>query len=201
MRKITLYIGSLLMLAVAGCTTAATDAVETAEPSPPGMAAFENARRLELAGNFEKAYIAYSEVLAELEDKAMYQEAVLARAGALYQLSRYGAALAALSPMPEIPETLFDCRKMGLAAKILQRMETPREYVEALWEVALDTTIHEEGATLFKAGGYAELGKIYIAGDKIERAMKCFDYAAKLYEKCGDTEKMKTCLNVRDYLK
>ena len=200
MRKITLYIGVLFILAAAGCATSTPEVAEPAA-SPPGMSLFENARGLEASGNYEKAYVAYSEALTELDDVALYQEAIIARARTLHLMNRHGAALSALSPMPEFPETLFDCRKMVLAAKILQRMDSPSEYVEALLEVALDTELNENGVLLFKAEGYAELGKVYIAGNKVDRAMRCFEYAAELYEKYGDMGKMRTCLNIRDYLK
>lgn len=193
-------------LLFAGCASTepplrAADPASAPPPEAPGVVLLREAVDLEKRGVYETAYIRYSEALGALDDPALSREAVLARARTLFEMRRYGAALAALSPMPELPGNLFDCRKMALASRILQKMNVKPEYVEALMEVALDNNIEEAGVAQFKADGYADLGRIYIANKKVEKAAKCFEFAAGLYERNGDLEKARTCRNIRDYLK
>lgn len=189
-------------LLFAGCANTEPPPPEEAVPPPsaPGVVLLREAIDLEKRGVYETAYIRYNEALTELEDPALSREATLARARTLFEMRRYSAALAALSPMPDLPGNLQDCRKMALASRILQKMNVKPEYVEALMEVALDNNIEEPGVGQFKADGYADLGRIYIANGKVERAAKCFEFAAGLYEHNGDEEKARTCRNIRNYL-
>lgn len=199
--SLLLFTSAFAALLFAGCATTVSLPPEAPPPPAPGIVKLEEAISLEKRGVYESAYIRYSEALGELQDQGLYREALLARARTLFEMRRYPAALAALSPMPELPETLFDCRKMALAARILQQMRVKPEYVEALLEVALDNRIEEPGVLAFKADGYADLGKLYIANSKVEKAAKCFEYAAGLYERNGDETRAKACRNIQDYLK
>ncbi len=199
--KLTLFCSALVGLLFAGCAGTESLPPEPPQLPVPGVALLQEAVELETRGVYETAYIRYNEALSELEDPVLSREAMLARARTLFEMRRYGAALAALSPMPELPASLYDCRKMALASRILQKMNVKPEYVEALMEVALDNNIEETGVALFKADGYADLGRIYIANEKVEKAAKCFEYAAELYERNGNTGKANACRNIRDYLK
>lgn len=149
----------------------------------------------------QQAFILYSEALKEIKDIKVYRELQLKISSTQYEMKNYPAALAALAPMPELPATLNDCKKLVMAAKILQQMKSKKEYVEALLEVALDNPVDEPGTIPFKAYGYAELGKVYVANGKTARAVKCFEYAAKLYNMADDKENAKACRNIMEYLR
>ncbi|HBJ95392.1 MAG TPA: hypothetical protein DDZ11_02650 [Lentisphaeria bacterium] len=150
--------------------------------------------------NWQKAFMMYSEALSEVENVKLYGEIQLKTAYSLYMMKQYPAALAALAPLPELPATLLDCKKLALASGILHKMNGAPKYVEALLEVALDNSIEASGVIPFKAAAYAELGRIYAEHGKNLRAVKCFEYAAELYDMLGEKEQASACHNIAEYL-
>ncbi len=200
--KMKIWIASLVMpVVMAACSTVAPDTAAAPPAQPTAEARMAEARACEQTGNYQKAFIIYSELQSEADDVKTHRALQMLRANALFEMRNYPAALAALAPMPEMPATLDDCRKMILAARILQSMKGKPEHVEALLEVALDNSIDDPEAIPVKAGGYAELGKIYVANGKNARAIKCFENAAQLYEMDNDEEKAKICRNIMEYLR
>ncbi len=200
MTRFSLFLAISALAFLCGCSSP-----DPAPAEPPALGKGETilreARQLEKSGDLKTAYIRYSEAMDHAGDLAVMRHIGLERAALLLKMKRCNAALAALEPMPEFPDNLYDCRKMMLAAKILQHMNIKGEYIEALMEVALDNHIDEPGVIPFKAAGYTELGKVYVANRKTRRAVKCFDFAAELYRKNNEPEKAQTCANIRDYLK
>ena len=151
--------------------------------------------------NWIEAFKLYSDAKKDTDDFKQYQNIQLKKVAVLIGMKNYQAALVALAPMPELPATLNDCKKLALASTILDKMNSKKEYVEALLEVALDNSIDEAGAIEFKAAGYAQLGRLYIKNKKIPRAIKAFKYASELYEMINNQEQAKVCKNIMDYLR
>ncbi len=159
------------------------------------------ASRLEKVGNYQKAYIIYCEIQKDCDDINVYRDIQLRLADILLKMRKYPAALSALAPMPELPESLYDCKKLFMAARVLKKMKGKPEHIEALMEVALDNRIDEPGVVPFKADGYAELGRVYVDNKKIPRAIKCFKYAADLYKMDENNKKADACRNILEYLR
>lgn len=150
---------------------------------------------------WEEAYKLYSELQRDADDPAACRAIQLKTANALFMLGRHSAALAALAPMPELPGSLHDAKKLALASRILQKMNGKPEHVEALLEIALDNSFEGTEADLFRANGYAELGRVYFANSKNARAAKCFEYASDLFRSLDDKEQAETCRHIAEYLK
>ncbi len=190
----------LLLLAtmaiLSGCAT-----IEPVPVKPVELTPVQKADKLFKQGRWQDAFISYSEILKNCEDVKLYRELQVKVASSLYRMQKYPAALAALSPMPEMPASLNDCKKMAMAAQILMAMKAKTEYVESLWEVALDNKVDGDGVMAFKADGYARLGKIYFDNGKNAHAIKCFEYASDLYKKLGNQEKSDNCRNIMEYLR
>lgn len=188
------------LLLFAGCAVPQAETVKSLPEPSPLEKKIRQGDTLLKQKNFRQAFIAYTEAQKECTDIKVFRDLQLKRAGTLLEMKNFPAALAALAPMPEFPATLNDCQKMVLAARILQKMKSKGEYVEALLEVALDNSIDAPGIIPFKASGYAELGRVYVANKKTARAAKCFEYAAKLYQMANDEENARICKNIMEYL-
>lgn len=186
---------------LAGCVSVSPPAQQDAVSTPSLEEKIRQADELFGSRNYQQAFTLYSEARAEAAEEKIFQLLQVKIAGTLYEMNNLPAALAALSPMPELPEDLNDCRKLVMAARILHRMKGKPEHVEALLEVALDNSIGGEGSLAFKASGYAELGRVYVANGKTARAVKCFEYAAGLYARSGDAENAAACKNIMEYLR
>lgn len=192
-----LTISALLLV---GCFS--NETLESPTPASPTVEQMLNdADNYAKAKRWQQAFVAYSDALNSIDDYQLHQEVKLKVVESLYELQDYPAALAGLAPMPELPATLLDCKKLAMASRILHKMKSKPEYVEALLEVALDNTVQGDGVILFKAQGYAELGKIYVSNGKTAKASKCFEYASELYEMEGNTAQADACKNIMEYLK
>lgn len=191
----------LLLLCQAGCTSVPPEPAPEAQSVSPQIQKIREADALMKEKKFRQAFMLYSEVRKEAGDVRQFRELQLKIAAAHFEMHNFPAALAAIAPMPELPATLHDCQKLVLAARILQKMKGKPEHIESLLEVALDNTIEEPGVIPFKAFGYAELGRVYVANQKTPRAIKCFQYAARLYEAAGDRENARICRNIMEYLR
>ncbi len=196
--KLILLSYSLGVLLLAGCAT-----TETATPEAPITSAdkLQEAETLGKRGNWQEAYKIYGELQQNTTDVATFENLQIMKSNALFGMGNYPAALAELAPMPEFPETLYDCKKLAMAARILSKMDTKAEYVESLLEVALDNNVDGDGVIQFKAAGYAELGRVYVTNKKIGKAIKCFEYAADLYDMVNNKEQANACRNIMEYLK
>lgn len=198
-KKYFLYSGVMLLLA--GCASTAPEPVKPLPEPTPIEKKITQADALLKQKNFQKAFILYSEAQKETNDVKIFRDLQLKIANSLLEMKNYPAALAALAPMPELPASFNDCQKLVIAARVLQKMKGKAEHIESLYEVALDNTIDEPGIIPFKASAYAELGRIYVANKKVPRAVKCFEYAAKLYTMVNDQENARACRNIMEYLR
>ncbi len=201
MRNKTLSAALLAPLLFAACTTLPEPPPKTAAKLSPLRKKLAEADRCADQKQWRKAFVIYSEAQKEIDDLKLHRAVQLKISRALCGMKNDPAALAALAPMPEFPATLNDCKKLAMASRILHRMKGKPDHVEALLEVALDNAIDEPGVIPFKAAGYAELGRLYVAHRKTARAVKCFEYAAKLYRISGDREQAAACRNIMEYLK
>lgn len=196
------YLLSLFLLLLwAGCAAPAPERAKAVPAPSPIEKKIAQADSLLRQKNYRQAFILYSEAQKETQDVKLFRTLQLKIADTLLEMRNYPAALAALAPMPELPATFNDCQKLVMAARVLQKMKGKGEHIEALYEVALDNTIDEPGIIAFKASGYAELGKVYAANKKTSRAVKCFEYAAKLYTMVKDEENARACRNIMEYLR
>lgn len=195
------FILFFLTLLLAGCNTVQQEPQKSVPVLTPLEQKVKQADLLAKQKNYQKAFILYSEAQKETQNIKIFRNLQLKISSVQYEMKNYPAALAALSPMPELPATLNDCQKLVMASRILQKMKSKGEYIEALLEVALDNSINEPGVIPFKAAGYAELGKVYVANKKTSRAVKCFEYAAKLYDMANDKENAVICRNIMEYLR
>lgn len=195
------YLCLLPIILLTGCSSLEQKLPEPAPKQNPLEQKIDQADSLLRQKKFRQAFILYSEAQKETNDIKIYRNLQIKIAGAQLEMKNYPAALAALAPMPEFPATLNDCQKLVMAARILQKMNGKPEYIEALLEVALDNSVDEPGTIPFKAYGYAELGKVYVANKKTARAIRCFEYAAKLYSMTGDEENVRICRNIVEYLR
>jgi len=196
--KISPFLAAVVFsLVLSGC--ASMDKTRT-PPLSPLEVKLRDAAHCRQAGDFQKAFIFYCELQNNIDDQKEYQKISLLKADLLLQMQNYPAALASLAPIPELPATLYDCKKLILASRILQKLKGNPDHIEALLEVALDNSIHESGVIFVKASGYAELGKIYIKHKKSRRAIKCFEYAAMLYDQMDDSQNADACRNIMEYL-
>lgn len=200
--EIKKYAGLLSLVFLVGCTSAKKEMATTEAPELVSIETkIEQADEQLKQKNYAQALILYGEAQGETSDVKLFRKLQLKIAETQYEMRNYPAALATLAPMPELPATLNDCQKLVMAARILQQMNSKPEYIEALLEVALDNSIDEPGTIPFKAFGYAELGKVYVSNKKTARAIKCFEYAAKLYKLAGDEENAAICKNIMEYLR
>lgn len=195
-----LAIYSLLIL-LAGCSCVHKEAAPVVPVSTSWEQKMQQADDLMKQKKYQQAFILYCEAQKETKDVKIFRNLQLKISASQYEMRNYPAALAALAPMPELPATLNDCQKLVMAARILQKMKGKPEYIEALLEVALDNSIDEPGVIPFKASGYAELGRVYVANRKTSRAVRCFEYAAQLYNMTGDKENELICRNIMEYLR
>lgn len=201
-----LLVGFLATALLAGCRTARVeDASAPMEEEDVLMSRFEQqmstAKAYEKSNQWEQAYLLYRDLQTDTDDPTVHRSLQLKAANALFMAGRYPAALAALSPMPELPGSLHDAKKLALAARILQKMDGKPEHVEALLEIALDNSFEGRDADMFRAAGYAELGRVYFSNSKNARAAKCFEYASELFEALHDEEQAETCRHIAEYLR
>lgn len=195
------YFCLLLLVLLAGCATVKQEELKKEPVLTPLEQKIKKADELFRQKNFQQSFILYSEAQKENADIKLHRDLQLKISAVQFEMRNYPAALAALAPMPEFPATLNDCKKLVMASRILQKMNGKAEHIEALLEVALDNSVDEPGTIEFKAFGYAELGRVYVANKKTARAVKCFEYAAKLYKMAGDKENAVICKNIMEYLK
>lgn len=199
MTKLFILLMFLMAFALSACHRELPEEKVITEPQPPEI--YVQAQKAEKQGDYQKAFMLYSELVDKVDTPKIIHDLTLRRSETLMKMGQYPAAFSMLNPMPEYPTNLYECQKMILAAQILKKMNGKPEHVEALMEVAIDNRIDENGAILFKAQGYAMLGREYVANGKTARAMKCFEYAAELYEKDGKSQEANTCRNIADYLR
>ncbi len=188
-----------LIISLSACNLPMPEDEKIKEPEPPEL--YVKAQQAEKQGNYQQAFMLYSELIDKVDTPKIIRKLTICRAEMLMKMGQYPAALGMLNPMPDYPTNLFECQKMMLAAQILKKMDGKPEYVEALMEVAIDNKIDEDGVIPFKAHGYAMLGRQYIANGKNARAIKCFAYASELYTKDGKNEEAMACKNIMDYLR
>lgn len=194
------YLCLLALILFTGCASLKQEKQKSEPQLSPLELKINRADGLLKQKNYQQAFMLYAEAQKEAKDEKVFRELQLKISATQFEMNNFPAAMAALAPMPEFPATLNDCKKLVMAARILQKMNGKPEHIEALLEVALDNSINEPGTVPFKASGYAELGKVYVANKKTPRAVKCFEYATKLYKIVGDEENAAICKNIMEYL-
>lgn len=192
MNKNKLVFLCLFLLISAGCfsipeppekekTTPPADPI-LVDRERPSAELYAEALTAEQRGQHVEAIKLYSLVIGKADSTVLYQSSILTRARLLMFSGETETALASLNPLSDQPQTFFDCRKLAMAGRIMERKQQ-YEDAESLYEVALTAVPKGKGTEIFRAEAFAALGKVYIRNQKADRAVAVFQKAAILYSR------------------
>jgi general secretion pathway protein D len=154
----------------------------------PGLEsrALRRAKTFEKSQQYTKALVAYRDALDRELDQVAHGEARLGVARCLMRLPspRYRAALNALAPLPENPQTGLERQQMALAGEILLRLRNPQP-AESVLEVALSGLEPSRKDIAWLAPTYANLGVTYMHNRKLRHAEQALQTAARHYDTLG----------------
>lgn len=160
---------------------------------------YELARVAELKSDYIQALKIFSELLNEPHNSSVYQTAFIARSRVLMQMKKYNQAMAVLQPLSENPNTLFECRKLAMCARVLVNLKRFDE-AENLLKVAIDKSPLRPDTELFRAEALSALGYICFTQSKPLEAVRFFRSAAPLFEKNNQKKQARKCIEIADYI-
>lgn len=171
---------------------------ELTDNETPPHELFKRAQDLEKTNPTEAVKL-YSMVAGRGDNFTLHKAAILARARVLMDMRDFEAAMSSLTPLSENPQTLFDCRKLAMASRLLM---SQGDFIQAesLMEVAVDNVSTGKETEIFRAEAFATLGKIYIQNKKSDRALTAFRIAGDLYTQNNFPEQAKACKNIAEFI-